>query len=119
MHSAWPRSWNVPGLFSRGGGSVISRGELLCEIDLEALWKGVGPCIGIERPKLQRVLLAGAAPIPMRLSTSIISLTQKTTQCVLVGFSDGSTGEYDLVVGARAKARAPRVVRPAWRVTWR
>ncbi len=88
-------------------GTVLSRwgfcdqqGELLCEIDLEALWKGVGPCIGIERPKLQRVLLAGAAPIPMRLGTSIISLTQKTTQCVLVGFSDGSTGEYDLVVGA-------------------
>jgi 2-polyprenyl-6-methoxyphenol hydroxylase-like FAD-dependent oxidoreductase len=87
-------------------GTVLSRwgfcdqqGELLCEIDLEALWKGVGPCIGIERPKLQQVLLAGAAPIPMRLGTSIISLTQDH-QCVLAGFSDGSTGEYDLVVGA-------------------
>src|SRR6266436_4161583 len=99
MHSAWPRSWNVPGLFSRGGGFCDQQGELLCGIDLAALWKGVGPCIGIERPKLQQVLLAGAAPIPMRLGTSIISLTQDH-QCVLVGFSDGSTGEYDLVVGA-------------------
>lgn len=68
--------------------------------DLEALWKDVGPCIGIERPKLQQVLLAGAAPISKRLGTSIISLTQDHRQRVSVGFSDGSTSEYDLVVGA-------------------
>jgi 2-polyprenyl-6-methoxyphenol hydroxylase-like FAD-dependent oxidoreductase len=35
----------------------------------------------------------------MRLGTSIMSLTQDH-QRVSVGFSDGSTGEYDLVVGA-------------------
>jgi len=75
------------------------QGEVLCETDLEALWKEVGPFIGIERTKLQQVLLAGAAHISMRLGTSITSLTQDQ-QHVSVGFSDGSTGEYDLIVGA-------------------
>lgn len=59
----------------------------------------VGPCIGIERPRLQQALLASAAAVPCRLGTSVTSLTQDE-QRVSVGFSDGSTGDYDLVVGA-------------------
>jgi FAD-dependent urate hydroxylase len=74
-------------------------GEVLCDTDLEELWCKVGPCIGIERPKLQKILLTDAAVVPCRLSTSVTSLTQDE-QRVLVGFSDGSTGSYDLVVGA-------------------
>ena len=87
-------------------GTVVRRwsfcdqqGEVLCETDLEALWGGVGPCIGIERTKLQQVLLSGAAAVPCRLGTSIISLIQDSHR-VSVRFSDGSAGEYDLVVGA-------------------
>src|SRR5262245_57418151 len=75
------------------------QGEVLCETDLEELWRDVGPFIGIERTKLQQVLLAGAAAVPSRLGTSILSLNQHE-QCVSVGFSDGSTRDYDLVVGA-------------------
>jgi 2-polyprenyl-6-methoxyphenol hydroxylase-like FAD-dependent oxidoreductase len=30
------------------------QGELLCEIDLQDFWNGVGPFIGIERAKLQQ-----------------------------------------------------------------
>ena len=75
------------------------QGEVLCETDLEALWSDAGACVGIERTKLQRVLLSGVAAIPCRLGTSIMSLAQDS-QRVSATFTDSSAGEYDLVVGA-------------------
>jgi 2-polyprenyl-6-methoxyphenol hydroxylase-like FAD-dependent oxidoreductase len=75
------------------------QGEVLCDIDLEELWRGVGPCIGIERPRLQEILLDGAAAVPYRLGTSITSLTQDKHR-VSVGMSSGEARDYDLVVGA-------------------
>jgi 2-polyprenyl-6-methoxyphenol hydroxylase-like FAD-dependent oxidoreductase len=75
------------------------QGDLLAETDLEALWGDVGPCIGIERAKLQRALLPGVANLRCRLGTSVISVVQDDRR-VSVGFSDGSTADYDLVVGA-------------------
>ena len=87
-------------------GTVVRRwcfcdehGDLLSETDLEALWGNAGPCIGIERPKLQRALLPGVSNVRCRLGTSVISLAQDGRR-VSVWFSDGSTGNYDLVVGA-------------------
>ena len=87
-------------------GSVVRRwgffdqqGEVLCNTDLEELWGEVGPCIGIERPRLQQALLAGAAAVPCWLGTSVTSLTQDEHR-VCVGFSDGEAREYGLVVGA-------------------
>jgi 2-polyprenyl-6-methoxyphenol hydroxylase-like FAD-dependent oxidoreductase len=74
------------------------RGELLCEIDLEALWNRTGPFIGIARAELQETLLAGAA-VPRRLGTWVRSLSQDGRR-VWVEFGDGATGQYDLVVGA-------------------
>jgi 2-polyprenyl-6-methoxyphenol hydroxylase-like FAD-dependent oxidoreductase len=75
------------------------QGDLLAETDLEALWGDAGPCVGIERPKLQRALLPGVANLRCRLGTSVISVVQDDRR-VSVGFSDGSTSDYDLVVGA-------------------
>lgn len=75
------------------------QGELLCEIDLPALWGKVGPTIGIARTELQQVLRAAAADVPCRLGIALTSLTQHE-QRVRVDFSDGSSGDYDLVVGA-------------------
>ena len=72
---------------------------MLCETDLKALWGDVGSCIGIERTKLQQVLLSSVTAVPCRLGISILSLTQDG-RCVSVVFSDGSTGDYGLVVGA-------------------
>jgi 2-polyprenyl-6-methoxyphenol hydroxylase-like FAD-dependent oxidoreductase len=69
------------------------------ETDLEALWGNAGPCVGIERPKLQRALLPGVFNVRCRLGTSVTSLAQDGHR-VSVRFSDGSTGDYDLVVGA-------------------
>jgi 2-polyprenyl-6-methoxyphenol hydroxylase-like FAD-dependent oxidoreductase len=87
-------------------GAVVRRwqfcneqGDVLSETDLETLWGDAGPCVGIERPKLQRALLPGVADLRCRLSTSVTSLEQDDRR-VSIGFSDGSTGDYDLVVGA-------------------
>ena len=49
---------------------VIGKVTLLCEIDLQDFWNGVGPFIGIERAKLQQALLIGAAAVPCRLGMS-------------------------------------------------
>ncbi len=87
------------GTIVRRWGFFDQQGELLCDIDLEELWGEVGPCIGIERPRLQQVLLAGAAAVPCRLGTSITSLTQDE-QRVSVGMSSGEIRDYDLIVGA-------------------
>jgi 2-polyprenyl-6-methoxyphenol hydroxylase-like FAD-dependent oxidoreductase len=75
------------------------QGEVLSETDLEELWGDAGPCVGIERSKLQRALLPGVGNLRCRLGTSVISLVQDDRR-VSVGFSDGSTEDYDLVVGA-------------------
>jgi 2-polyprenyl-6-methoxyphenol hydroxylase-like FAD-dependent oxidoreductase len=75
------------------------QGNVLSETDLEMLWGDAGPCVGIERDKLQRALLPGVANVHCRLGTSVTSLAQDE-RCVSVGFSDGSTSDYDLVVGA-------------------
>jgi len=87
-------------------GAVIRRwhfcdqqGDLLSQTDLEVLWGHTDPCVGIERPELQRALLPGVADVRCRLGTSLTTLVQDDAR-VRVGFSDGSTGHYDLVIGA-------------------
>jgi 2-polyprenyl-6-methoxyphenol hydroxylase-like FAD-dependent oxidoreductase len=87
-------------------GTVVRRwqfcdeqGNLLSETELDALWGDVGPCVGIERSKLQGALLPGVADLRCRLGTSVTSLEQDDRR-VSVGFSCGSPGNYDLVVGA-------------------
>jgi 2-polyprenyl-6-methoxyphenol hydroxylase-like FAD-dependent oxidoreductase len=74
-------------------------GEVLFETDLEELWGEVGPCIAIDRPRLQQILVSGATAVPCRLGIAVASLSQDE-QRVQVGFSEGSTCDYDLVVGA-------------------
>jgi FAD-dependent urate hydroxylase len=80
------------------------QGDVLSDTDLVEVWGEVGPCVGIARHALQQVLLAGAADVPCQLGTAVTALTQEEQkgeqQRVRVGFSDGSSGEYDLVVGA-------------------
>jgi 2-polyprenyl-6-methoxyphenol hydroxylase-like FAD-dependent oxidoreductase len=74
-------------------------GRQLAEIDLAKVWNAVGPCVGIARGELHRILLEGSAGVPMRLGTTVTTLVQKDN-AVGVGFADASKGEYDLVVGA-------------------
>lgn len=78
---------------------VDQQGEPLCETDLVDMWGEVGPCLGISRVKLQAGLRSAAAQVPHRLGVSLTTLRPHPTS-VSAGFSDGTTGEYDLVVGA-------------------
>ena len=89
----------MPGAAVRRWCFCDEHGGPLSETDLEALWGDAGPCVGIERPKLHRALLPGVANVRCRLGISVTSLEQDGRR-VLVEFSDGSTEEYDLVVGA-------------------
>jgi hypothetical protein len=46
-------------------GFFDQRGEMLCQTDLEDLWRDVGPCVGFTRVRLQEVLVAAAAQVPV------------------------------------------------------
>src|SRR5262249_12264645 len=83
------------------------RGEVLSEIDLEGLWGDVGPFIGIERIKLQAALRLAADGTPCRLGTRVTAVNQSNRR-VAVDFSDHSSGEYDLVIGADGISSALR-----------
>jgi 2-polyprenyl-6-methoxyphenol hydroxylase-like FAD-dependent oxidoreductase len=74
-------------------------GRQLAEIELSTFWNPVGHCVGIERGELHRILLEGAAGVPIRLGSTLTMLSQENDE-VNVDFADGSTGKYDLVVGA-------------------
>jgi 2-polyprenyl-6-methoxyphenol hydroxylase-like FAD-dependent oxidoreductase len=74
-------------------------GRVLAKIDLAKLWNPVGLCVGIARGDLHRILLEGAADCPMRLGTTLSTLSQEDDEVDVV-FTDGSTRKYDLVVGA-------------------
>src|ERR1700738_2294126 len=83
----------------RRWGFFDQQGALLCETDLEELWREVGPSLAITRVRLQEALLTGAAAVPHRLGVSLTALTQDDAR-VRVVFSDGTSGDYGLVVGA-------------------
>jgi FAD-dependent urate hydroxylase len=74
------------------------RGHLLMDIDLERVWGACGPCLALPRAELHRALLDGADGVPIRMGVTPRSLEE--VQRVRVVFSDGTAGEYDLVVGA-------------------
>jgi 2-polyprenyl-6-methoxyphenol hydroxylase-like FAD-dependent oxidoreductase len=100
-------------------------GEVLSENDLEALWQDTGPCIGIERMRLQQILVAGVEGTPCRLGMSIRSLKQ-CGNGVSVAFDDGSSDSYGLVVGAdgissTVRALALGTIAPAYTgaMVWR
>jgi 2-polyprenyl-6-methoxyphenol hydroxylase-like FAD-dependent oxidoreductase len=76
-----------------------AQGSLLSDTDLTAVWGEVGPCIGIVRPRLHSALSKGVADVTCRLGMTVTSLTQND-RSVTVAFSDGTSGSYDLVVGA-------------------
>ena len=75
------------------------RGRLLADIDVRSYWDGVGACVAIRRAALHEALRAGSVDVPVRLGLSVTDLEDEG-QAKRVRFSDGSTGAYDLVVGA-------------------
>ena len=76
-----------------------NRGRLLAEVDLDAVWGAVGPCVGTRRADLHSMLLDGARGVPLRLGTTVTALTE-SHDAVTVVFDNGVQREYDVVVGA-------------------
>ncbi|HZA83783.1 MAG TPA: FAD-dependent monooxygenase [Actinomycetes bacterium] len=72
------------------------RGRLLADIDLHWLWGDVGPCLALSRAHLHQVLREG---VPVRLGRTVRAL-HGLGGPIGVTFDDGSSGEFDLVVGA-------------------
>jgi FAD-dependent urate hydroxylase len=72
------------------------RGRLLADIDLHRLWGDVGPCLALPRADLHQVL---REDVPVQLGRTVRSLEHPDGP-VGVTFDDGSSGEFDLVVGA-------------------
>ncbi|MEU8300957.1 FAD-dependent monooxygenase [Micromonospora sp. NPDC048909] len=99
-------------------------GAPLCEVDLDALWGGVGECRALPRAELHRVLLTGAGGA-VRHGAEVRTLDLLPAG-VGVTFVDGTAAEYDLVIGAdgpRSSVRALAALggppRPAGQVVYR
>jgi 2-polyprenyl-6-methoxyphenol hydroxylase-like FAD-dependent oxidoreductase len=75
------------------------RGNLLVDVDLTTLWGDVGPCLALHRADLHAVLARHGDPEKVRMGRSLLTLSQRG-ETVTVEFDDGSTGRYDLVLGA-------------------
>jgi FAD-dependent urate hydroxylase len=102
------------------------RGRLLCEVDITGLWGAVGPCLALPRAELHDVLRAGANSTPVRMGVTIGDLSQQAGS-VGVAFSDRTSGDYDLVIGADGISSTVRRLafadtaapRPVGQVGWR
>ncbi|MGW5561548.1 FAD-dependent monooxygenase [Micromonospora sp. NPDC003944] len=79
--------------------SANQRGRRLFDIDVAALWRGVGPCVSSPRAHLHRALLDGVGDAPIRWGRQPVALVREGDR-VAVEFDDTSTDRYDLVLGA-------------------
>ena len=101
-------------------------GRLLGEVDVNDVWRDVGPCVGTSRSDLHTVLLAGADGASIRSGVSPRAL-RSDDGGVHVEFGDGTAQRYDLVVGADGIHSTVRrlmfgenaFARPVGQVGWR
>jgi 2-polyprenyl-6-methoxyphenol hydroxylase-like FAD-dependent oxidoreductase len=75
------------------------RGHDLAEVDLEEVWGGVGPCLALTRSELHGALREAAHDIDLRMGVEVARIDQ-SGDAVRVEFTDGSNGQFDLLVGA-------------------
>ena len=102
------------------------RGRLLFEVDVAELWRPVGPCLAIHRADLHELLLEAAGDVPIHLGMTVNRVTGQD-RVVSVELSDGTSGDYDLVVAADGIGSAVRQLtfaptalpRPVGQIGWR
>ena len=99
-------------------------GHHLCEVDVAALWAGVGESRALPRADLQRVLLTGVGG-EVRYKTAVRDLRVGASTAE-VQFSDGTASTYDLVIAAdgrrstvRAKAGIGGPATPTGQIVYR
>ncbi|GAA4450231.1 FAD-dependent monooxygenase [Phytohabitans houttuyneae] len=86
-----------------------ARGRQLCEVDLATLWDGVGECRALPRADLHRVMLSGAGGA-VRHETEVTCVDVVAGESAKVEFGDGSTAEFDLVIGADGRRSGVRMM---------
>ncbi|MDG4795725.1 FAD-dependent monooxygenase [Micromonospora sp. WMMD1082] len=79
--------------------TATSRGRRLFEVDVDGMWRDVGPCLALHRSELHRRLLDALEGQPVRWGLTPMSLTAVGSR-TLVEFNDGSSDIYDLIIGA-------------------
>jgi FAD-dependent urate hydroxylase len=102
------------------------RGRLLFDVDLADIWGSVGQCVALHRSELHALLLGSPAELPIRMGVQTRGLREQA-RMVAVEFDDGTTGEYDLVLGAdgirssvrRLAFESEATVRRVGQVGWR
>jgi FAD-dependent urate hydroxylase len=83
-----------------------ARGRVLFELNVAALWAGVGESRALSRADLHQVLLTGVGG-EVRYDTSVRDL-EIVDGAAKVEFGDGGIAEYDLVVGADGRRSTVR-----------
>jgi 2-polyprenyl-6-methoxyphenol hydroxylase-like FAD-dependent oxidoreductase len=75
------------------------RGEIVHDFDMSSLLKSFGPIQGIRRAELLDLLRGGLGDVAIHFGATIAALENRE-HAVGVTFSDRSSAEFDLVVGA-------------------
>jgi 2-polyprenyl-6-methoxyphenol hydroxylase-like FAD-dependent oxidoreductase len=83
------------------------RGQLTHRYELAELTRRTGPVMGIGRPELIRLLREGLGDLPVRMETTPSAIRAGGRE-VEVDFDDGTSGAFDLVVGADGLHSATR-----------
>lgn len=74
-------------------------GEPMKSFSMESITERFGPILSSTRPDLVELLRGGLGRTAIRFQTAVERVEQRGEE-VVVGFSDGTEGVYDLVVGA-------------------
>ena len=100
-------------------------GRLLCNTDTENVWGSCGPCLALAHSTAHGLLRDAAPQSAIRYGVSIAEIRQAGAKCDVL-FTDGTTGAYDLVVGADGiNSRVRKFVSPSTvpaysdQVSWR
>jgi 2-polyprenyl-6-methoxyphenol hydroxylase-like FAD-dependent oxidoreductase len=95
----------------RGARFKTAQGETIAELPGDAAVNGLASDLGLTRPALHKVLTDKVRElgIPVRLGVTFTALEDQGSH-VDLAFSDGTSGRYDLVVGADGNYSAVRKV---------